>query len=65
MWTDFHNVFTVKSRKYLWMKLELKLSPLLKAVTLRNFSGQLYSFTAQSIQSDAKTYIYSKCTEGC
>jgi len=47
------------------MKLELKLSPLLKAVTLRNFSGQLYSFTAQSIQSDAKTYIYSKCTEGC
>jgi len=31
-WTNFHNFFTVKFRKDLWRKMELKLSPPLKSV---------------------------------
>ena len=59
--------FTVKFRKDLQRKLELKLPPPLKSVAtlpLRIVTIQLYR-TVNSVQSDAKTFNYSKYSRGC
>ena len=59
-------IFTVKLRKDLREKLELKLSPPLKSVaalpSLWKASGQLYCFAAQLIQFEKKTFNYGKCS---
>ena len=66
-WTNFHNFVTVKFRRDLRRKLELKLhfySPQICChTTLWKVNGQIYSFTAvNSVQSDEKNYLWQTFT---
>jgi len=72
LWQNDHvysHYFTVNLRKDLWRNLKLKLPDLLTSVALLYLvkckwsTIQLYS-TVNSVQSDAKTFNYSKCSRG-
>ena len=68
-WTNFHNFVTVKFRKDIWRKMELKLPPPLKSVATLPCESkwsaiQLYS-TVNSVHSDKKRLIAVNVHEEC